>query len=330
MKLFVFAFNILCFSINQVNATQVYNIYSKEELRSAKAAYSDNIHAMLFEDLAAYLNQDELKTLNRVTLLQPSKRMIDPFEFSADASNGKILVPTFSVKFLDDLSVAMAWYEKNGCDRSTLNDYVIALDQNTLPLPSPLIALKIPENIYDQDPYVKDIAQKTLKDTVAFLLLHELGHIHYQHKSYDQITSLEAQKQESEADKFALNVYQRMHSPPFGVVFWFTLVAFRDPTVSDSPNQTHPLTSHRIRLIADQLKNKPSAFISLENRNSLTKSKVLLLANQLDVIASIIDQPNFREFLIYRGKNITKQLLEQGCAVDREEQWMERLKKLMQ
>ena len=110
-------------------------MYSPQELQQANGIYAKNIYGMLFNDIAHHLLDDELKTLRRVKLKQPVNRTVDPFEFSANAHSGVMLIPAFSVKFLDDLAIAIAWYEHKDCNKETVFDYVTALDFSSHELP---------------------------------------------------------------------------------------------------------------------------------------------------------------------------------------------------
>jgi hypothetical protein len=286
---------------------------------------------MLFEDIAGYLTADESATLRSIRLRQPSDRTADPFEFSANPTNRVMLIPTFSIKFFDDLAISLAWYERYDCNKEAVFDYVAALDFSERELPAPLTALHVPDKAYTLDPYVDDVSQKTLKSALAFLVLHELGHIHYRHRHYNQIDPIQAQAQEAEADEFALTILRRMRLPPLGMVSWFMAVSMRDPLVEGSPRQTHPLTASRLRLISNDLRTNPEDFIEAANRDILTPDDIQAMANDIDLIATNLADPDLRSFVRERGRLATPELLGGACNSDQhDENWMRRFRELIE
>ena len=314
-----------------VSARDYSGMYSSYDLQRASNSYSNNIRAVLMEDIAGYLTTNESATLSRVQLEQPWNRLVDPFEFSANPSTGVILVPTFSVKFFDDLAIATAWFERFNCNKEAVFDYVAALDFNDRELKAPLPELGVPNEAYKLDDYVDDVSQKTLKSALAFLLLHELGHVYYQHKRYDAITAAQARAQEAEADQFAMNVLRRMRLPPMGMTVWFMAVSMRDPLVEGSPRQTHPLTSDRLQAIARELRRNPADFIEPANQDKWTTDDIRTVASEIDTIARNLADPDLRSFIRERGRLATPALLSNACNVQQHEQdWMQKFKSLVE
>lgn len=288
-------------------------LYTTETLRRANAVYSPNITGLLFEDIAANLLDDERESLRRVHLQQPSDRTLSPLEFSANPTTGALLVPTFSVKFLDDLAIATAWFESRGCRSEAIIDYMAALSFGEMDLASPLPALAVPENAYELDKYVDDVSQKILKSALAFILLHELGHIHYRHRSYGGISAEQARAQERESDQFAMRVLKRMRVPPLGMVLWFMAAGVGDPLVNESRTATHPLSARRLRLIGQTLRDSPTDFIHPDNRATLTPGTIRATADEIEKIGAFLFDPDFRAGLRDRGRRATKASLAKAC-----------------
>jgi len=286
---------------------------------------------ILFEDIARYLLAPELATLRRVRLLQPWNRTEDPFEFSANPVTGEILVPTFSIKFFDDLAIATAWFERYGCNKESVFDYVAAMDYSNLDLPAPLSALDVPDQAFKLDDFVDDISQKTLKSAIAFILLHELGHVHHQHLTYDQISPEQAQAQEAESDLFAMRVMRRMRLPPMGMTIWFMALSMRDPLEPGSPRQKHPLTSSRLKVIAQELRNRPTDFIEPANRGKINADTIQAIAKDIDDIGKLLEYPNLGSFLHGRGRIVTPKLLKGACKAEQhDKEWLERFSDLIE
>jgi hypothetical protein len=319
---------VLSFS---VSARDYSGMYTANDLQRASNTYSNNVRGMLMEDIAGYLTNSESATLHKVNLVQPRNRLVDPFEFSANPATRVILVPTFSIKFFDDLSIATAWFERFNCNKEAVFDYVAALDFNERELRSPLQELGVPDQAYKLDNYVDDVSQKILKSALAFLVLHELGHVHHRHSRYEDITAVQAQAQETEADQFAMDVLRRMRLPPLGMTVWFMAVSMRDPLVEGSPRQTHPLTSDRLQAIARELRINPDDFIEPANQGKMSTNDIRTLADNIDTIARNLSDPDLRSFVRERGRLATPALLANACEAQQHNQdWMDKFKGLLE
>ncbi|MCX4029094.1 hypothetical protein H0A36_17005 [Endozoicomonas sp. SM1973] len=314
MSLFIHIVWLLLSLVTFSTAARDYSqMYSQETLQQAHQVYTPNVHGMLFSDIAGFLTNNELTSLRRVNLLQPWYRANDPFEFASNPVTGDLLAPTLSVKFLDDLAIAVVWFERFHCDKKIVFDYIAALDFSHLKLPTPLQALGIPTNAYKLDHFVDDVSQKILKSALTFIILHELGHIHYRHRPYHTINSEQAIAQEIQADHFAINILRRMRLPPTGMVVWFMATSMRDPLKEGSPQQTHPLTGQRLQAIVDALRLNPNDFIEPANKATMTARDIRQLANEIETIANGLANPKLRSLLQKRGSEITLLPLANNC-----------------
>lgn len=260
------------------------DLYSRAELERIRNIYGANIQAVLFEDIRAYLTPEELKSLNGVSLTFPlpgDTEELNVFGFAIDLERGQMVFPAQAIKFFDDLALSFAWYEHTGQDPTKIAEYIVKLHRNGLPYAAPLAALKVPEKAWELSAYVDDVSQKTLKSGLAFLLLHELAHWHFNHAEYGMISDAEARKQEQQADAFALDVMARMKTPPYGMVIWFLATSL----ITSDRVTTHPLSSDRLKVIAESLLASPGRFISYNNRHSLTKQDIRRLARDIQNIA---------------------------------------------
>ena len=286
MSLWIASFNrwslrfILLICAGQADA----HLYSRAELERIRETYGANIQAVLFEDMRAYLTPEELKSLDGVSLRFPlpgNSEELNVFGFAIDLERGQMVFPAQAIKFFDDLALSFAWYEHTGQDPSNIAEYIVNLHRNGLPHTAPLAALNVPEKAWESSAYVDDVSQKALKSGLAFLLLHELAHWHFKHAAYGTISYAEARKQEQQADAFALEVMARMKTPPYGMVIWFLATSL----VTSDRATTHPLSSDRLKVIAELLLASPGRFISYDNRHSLTKQDIRQLARDIQNIA---------------------------------------------
>ena len=309
-------------------AKDLGSLYDDQELLELQARYAENIRWNVDNVIWPRLSADERQRLANVNLCFPLRGPTrDPFEVYVrlgPAVDGceqfappVVVIPTQSIKFFDDLSIANAWLWRQGFSPETALDYAAMLKyaepgQFGGRFPAPLPALQIPADALD-DAVVDEEAQKLLKSAIVFLVLHELGHVLYGHPGYDAISAAGAQANETQADQFALTVMRRIGVAPFGMVFWFETGAFfnsnrgdfaSDEAYADWLGQTtHPVTDDRLRAIAAELRIGPEDF-ALEFPNQATgRQAVLAVANDIERIADTMADPNIQRLIAQRGRN---------------------------
>jgi hypothetical protein len=274
---------LTCLSLPTLSLAKDFrDLYPLKTLQHVQTVYGENIRGVLFEDIYPYLLPNERRSLSTVKLEVPlygSNASI--FDFYMGLQSGVMTIPALSIKFFDDMSLAFAWYEYKKKDKVKIIEYVARLYAQKDYLQAPLPALGVPEKAWQQSDYVDDVSQKFLKSGIAFLLLHELGHWHYQHVPYDVISHKQAQEQEKQSDSMALDVMGRMHTIPFGMVIWFTVTGLLqgDPT-------THPLSADRLYAIAETIEKNPAVFIARENAEIYSEKDILSVASNIRIIAN--------------------------------------------
>jgi hypothetical protein len=201
--------------------------------------------------------------------------------FYVPADRRSIVLPIFSLKFLDDLCTAYAWLQIKGYSLETISEYTAILKYGNEPaggFPAPLKALGIPANALD-DPQVNELALGHFVTARTFLLLHETGHVLYRHSAY---TSAQSIRNEAEADRFAVTVMKRTPLPPLGILVFFMADAHWSGFPANE-QATHPLTGTRVRGLAD----------SVDDLN---------LARQLRALGEFLDDPEIRAGFVATGK----------------------------
>src|SRR5205823_3447504 len=106
-------------------AQDIGPLYTQSELARAGSIYTPNLRGMWEEDLLSRLTITERQRAGVVTLHLPlvgANR--GPFDFYSFAAERKVYLPISSVKFLDDVSIAIAYYESRGCGMGPISDYV--------------------------------------------------------------------------------------------------------------------------------------------------------------------------------------------------------------
>ncbi len=281
------AISIACLSLPAIAVAKDFSgLYPFKKLQYVQSIYGKNIRGVLYEDIYRYLLPNERKSLSKVKLNIPLfGNNAGLFDFYMNFK-GVMTIPALSVKFFDDMALDFAWYESKKMDKTKIIEYVARLHLQQDYLQPPLEALGVPDKAWKQDKYVDDVSQKILKSGLAYLLLHELGHWHYQHARYDSISNRQAQDQEKQSDSMALDVMGRMHTIPYGIVTWFLVTGLLQ---GDNPT-THPLSADRLYAIAKKIENNPAVFISQENVNALKVQDVLSVATNIRIIVDELNE----------------------------------------
>jgi hypothetical protein len=217
-----------------------------------------------------YLTTDERRKLGDFEFRFPLPSPKDPpIDFYSSEDSGKPIVgmPVLSLRLVEDMATAYAWLHHNGMSYGSIDLYFSMLrHKRDFPggkYPPLLATLGIPTNALD-DNKVDELSLAFRNQAVAFLLVHELGHILYQHKGIDEITKAEARTDEAASDRFALDVLARTQTAPLGAVLFFQAQVYRLPHRGEYPTrkaweehllkeETHPLTVDRIAGMADYI-----------------------------------------------------------------------------
>lgn len=282
----IFFIALACLLLPAISSAKDFSgMYPLNKLQHVQKVYGDNIRGVLYEDIHHYLSPNQRESLATVKLRIPiysSEAGI--FDFQMNLQTGEMIIPALSIKFFDDIALAFAWYEHMQMDKAKIIEYIARLYSQQNYLQPPLEALGVPEQAWKLSEYVDDVSQKTLKSGLAFLLLHELGHWHYRHASYDTISNRQAQTQEMQSDLMALEVMGRMRTIPYGIVTWFLVTGL----LQDNNPTTHPLSANRLYAITRKIEENPALFISKENENTLSINEVLSVASSIRTIANEI------------------------------------------
>ncbi len=306
-------------------AQDVSRLYTNAELQEAGNRYHPNLLGLWEEDFQTQLTHDERVRAGKVTLnlplLGPTRH---PLEFYSSPARRQVFLPIASVKFADDLAVALAYYDKMGCDLGSVSDYAAVLRFRSQDVQgSPLETLGVPKSALN-DPTVDDVAQKVLKSIVFFVVVHEYAHVMYRHKDYNTITAQQAQQQETEADAFALEIMRRIGVPPLGLIYFFLMASRLEATPGDfaSPadyetyvqqRSTHPLSALRILKVAEGIDDHAGEFARLQNDPLSWTRRLRDQARQLREIAGTLNDNRMRLFLAQRAKGADIAAFRRAC-----------------
>ena len=296
-------------------AQNVLQLYTTSELQEIGGHYAPNLRGMWDEDFLAQVTRDERLRTGSVTLNLPlTGKARYPLEFYSSPAQRQVFLPIASVKFIDDMAVAFAYYNAMGCDQGIVSDYAAVLRFRPQDAKGPpLETLGVPRTVL-QDPKIDDGAQKILKSIIFFVSAHEYAHVMYRHKDDNTITAQQAQQQEVQADAFALEVMRRIGVAPLALVYFFLISTRLEASPGDfaSPaeyenyvrNQaTHPVSALRILKIADYIQDNTDAFARLQPNPQLTKTSLQQLVPQLREIGNTLDDRKMRLFLAQRAQS---------------------------
>lgn len=307
------------------------SMYSRAELQRAGGIYGPNLRGIWLQDLQGELTLEERGVAARTSLELPLVGAAGtPFEFYTDTVAQRVTVPIFSVKFLDDLFIAITWLDRRGCDVQAAFDYISMLRYQSpasLPggrFPSPQRALGVPEGILE-DEAIDTTAQNGLKSTIYFLMAHELAHVLYRHRGYDVLGVAAAQRQESEADSFALRVMRRIAVPPVGMSVFFSAVSRIDPVRADFGNaaeferymrtsQTHPLSPERLLAISEYMRQNVSAFSRIQPNPEASLPLIRRAAGDIERLAGLLADPQIRAVQRRQGLGRSFDDLRRSCV----------------
>ncbi len=100
---------VLCLTGQFAFAKNYGHWYSEEELKYIQSVYGENIRQLFFIDVLAHLSRAERKSLSAVEIEFPLKgRASGLFEYAMHLKTGKMYISALSVKFFDDIAIAMA------------------------------------------------------------------------------------------------------------------------------------------------------------------------------------------------------------------------------
>jgi hypothetical protein len=302
-------------------------LYEGETLRHWGTRYPDNVRWNFENLLLKRLKPKELDVLRAVRLEFPVAGEItgSPMEFYSYPKPASVVLPILSIKFLDDVSIASAWLELHEYSQESLLDYVAMLKYRS-PMrfpggrfPPPMMALQVPDRIWETEKDVDDLSQKLLKSSLVWIMAHELGHILYGHPGYGAITAQQAQRNEVQADGFATDLFRRIGTPPVGMGLVFIIFAHLFPHRGDFADErawkeyvaraTHPLSTQRLRALAQDLRASASEFAAAEPKKEAATIQVQGIAQQLDRVAKLLADSGLQQFMRARGMAATVESL---------------------
>ena len=289
-------------------AKDLSGLYDQGKLKYWQGRYSENLLWNYRNVILPVLIPQDRNALRGLKIRFPLVGEIggDPLEYYSGFDRGKpvVVIPVLSVKFFDDLAIAIAWMDTNGYSMGTVTDWVTMLKY--LPprrfpggryLP-PLKTLQIPSNATENSK-VDELSQKILKSAIIWIMGHELGHVLYRHPGYKQGASPEqVQANEAQADRFATEMMRRVGVAPVGLAYFFTIAIHWLPNRSDFSTQrawrdfiskaNHPLSTERLRQLAIRIKSNAQDFARKEPNYTSALRAINSAANDIGKLSQFL------------------------------------------
>lgn len=284
-------------------AADYSDMYPQTVLAEDAERYKRFIGELYTLGIRPHLTDVEQQALDKVgfdfPLPEPGDYLLDFYVYNWDG-RPYVALPLMSMKVVEDIMTARAWLWANGYSFDTVDIYAAMLQYKPITAfpsgryPPPLEALGVPSNALS-DERVDGMSLRLRNSAMAFILLHELGHVLYGHGGYEGISIEQARANEREADRFALEVIERTKIIPMGMLMFFQAQVYSLPHrvqfASDAEWQqylasqaTHPMTADRLHAMAEYM-NDAAWRESHPDRAGL----LIDIATQLTEIASVLE-----------------------------------------
>jgi hypothetical protein len=286
-------------------ASEGWQIYGASELsqRESRYHYSTYVTGVFRGDLIGQLPIQERAALRDVKLVlldQPSGD--PPLTIGADVAGRTVYLPIQTVAFIDDLAAVGAWLSRRDCSFEPATLYAGMIAAKPPPAgqrlyPNPREVFGLGDDVWD-DPVVKTSSNQISKTAIFFMLAHELGHVRRAHKPYDAISPAEAQRQELEADRYAIEAMRHIGVPPMGMFHAFSALSRMEGVPT-----THPLSGARMLQIAEALEQAPGDFVPPDESKSRWAPVIHSYGSQFRTLVPVVDSPILRQELAQEARS---------------------------
>jgi hypothetical protein len=300
---------LLLVTVRAFAAGGVNDMYPDAELLKSQARYERRVGEMFSSGLWEAMNGAEKQALSGVRIGLPLKGdgPLDAYSY-INAGVPTVVFPILSLKFIEDLSVAYAWRHVTGHSLEPIDEYLAMLkyrpaDFPGARVPDPLTALGVPPRIWEQDKRVDELSLRFRNTAWAFILAHELGHLRFRHPGNRKVAPDVSQRNEIEADAFAVTLLSKSNTIPMGMILWFqasvgyfknradfrTEVEYREWVQGKA---THPVNPERLQHLAVALNRAAAASLSPKHAEILR-----FVARKVVGMGDILAEPDMQRLI---------------------------------
>jgi hypothetical protein len=316
--------------------------YEEATLRYWQGRYADSMPRMLDALLTYGATPAQRARLTDVRFSLPLSQaelpaayrtgVYEPMVYFVDGQSKTIYLSVTSILFLDELSKAYAWLFAQECSPEPLADFMAMLKYRTQDsfagghYPTPLAALGVPADVFDEDDPVETPAGTQalafFNQARAFLIAHELGHLYHRHLGNLNVTRRQSQADERQADEFAANLLANAGVVPVGMFLFFFSWAHYAPNRWDFATQaeweaalaghTHPLTVDRLATIAETLTRRSGDYPAADR--AAVRQVAREMTQLVDFLSDEENQTDLQQSFRITGATVTLESLAASCA----------------
>ena len=309
-------------------AAGVEDMYSRAELTRDQSRYRERIERLYEDGLRQFMDRPEKQAILGTRIQLPLKGQ-GPLDAYSNASEKVVTLPVSSLKFIENLSVAYAWRYVKRYSLEPMDEYLAMLkyrkpeDFPSGRVPAPPAALGVPSKIWERDEEVRDLYLSFRNTAWAFILAHELAHVRFDHPGNTGAPPAVSQRNELQADAFAVDLRSRSDTILMGAILWFqasvgyfknradfsTDAGYRD---WGRGKATHPVNADRLIRFGAALSRAADRTLSRGHASALR-----VIAMQVTQIADILAEPDMQRLIarcaVLGDPNDLKRLQDRPC-----------------
>lgn len=284
------------------------SLYDTAQLEKQRPRLQQDLNTVIAQEIQPFLTLEQSHAFFKIGLDLPVNTAPDPnpLDFFS-AREGRIVVPLLTVAFVEDMAEAYAWLWANHFSSRTVDEYLGMLREHAPGdfanhrYPNPLVALHIPAEAMN-DPAVASMAQRVRGTTLAFVLLHQFGHLSYV-SSAEEAASKHDQAgwAEKRADLVALEVMKKNSETPAGLLMLIHGMMY----LPSSAPKNHPLTDDRLKAMADYLDGRVREFSAGRPDQQLARIAIQSLAGHIRQAARFLEDGPGQQLWAEQGRKTT-------------------------
>ena len=285
------------------------SLYDAGLLESQRARLSRDVNLVIAQEIQPFITTAQAHAFEKIQIDLPitAGSSPNPLDFYS-AHEGHITLPLLTVAFVEDLAEAYSWLWANHYSSQTVDEYLGMLHNRAARdfpgncYPRPLVALHIPSDALE-NPAVAKMTQRVRGTTLSFILLHQFGHRSY--RTEEEKAALRhrdpAEAEEELADAFALEVMKKNSEPPAGLLMLIHGMLYM-PAL---PPKDHPVTSKRLKAMADYLDIHIREFSEGRPDRKLTVAVIQSLAHHIRQTTAFLSDSTGQHLWAEQGSQTT-------------------------
>jgi hypothetical protein len=295
-------------------AQSVGNMYDRATVVREQPRLAARVNQVWTTAFKPNLTPEEQRALSNVTIQTPIDG--DPvIGYYSESRSSVVTMPAISLLFFEELCTAYAWLYYRNYRFETIEEYLAMLKYKDAAAfggryPPPRKALGIPDDALT-DQRVNDLSLRFRNSGWAFILGHELGHVRFRHTGYKGVPVAVAQANETQADKFGLELMRRAATIPMGAMLFFQAGIYYFENRADFPSDaawasylttkaTHPLTAARLRALSSEISATAGDFA---RGDAAGATVVRYIGSRFTTFAMFLDDPLLQRVMRVKVQN---------------------------